>query len=154
MTNQELIHTFYNAFARFNAAEMINCYHQDIRFEDPVFGVLEGDDARNMWLMLVRPGIVVTHANVVVDGDTGRADWTATYAFGTSGKKVINNVSATFVFKDGKIIGHTDHFSMRKWARQALGFKGWLLGGSSFLQHKIREQALAKLAAFAGKQNN
>lgn len=154
MTNQELIDAFYSAFSRFNAAEMIDCYHPDIRFEDPVFGVLEGDDARNMWRMLVRPGIIVTHNNVVAEGNTGSADWMATYAFGTTGKKVVNNVSAVFEFKDGKIFRHTDHFSMRKWARQALGFKGFLLGGTSFLTNKIRQQALEKLTNFTSQLHN
>jgi ketosteroid isomerase-like protein len=148
VTNRELIDAFYTAFAHFKAEEMVNCYHNDIRFEDPVFGVLQGDQARNMWRMLVRPGIVVTHDQVAVSGDTGSANWTATYAFGTTGKKVVNNVSAHFVFKDGKIIQHTDHFNMRTWARQALGFKGFLLGGTSFLRNKIRQQALTRLDNF------
>lgn len=152
MDHKEIIDRFYNSFAAFDAEGMISCYHDDIRFEDPAFGPLNGTDAKNMWRMLVRPGIVVTHSHVTADERTGSADWTAVYAFGNTGKKVVNNVHASFEFRDGKIIRHTDKFSMRKWARQALGFKGFLLGGTSFLQQQVRKQALAKLAAFTAEK--
>jgi|SRR5215217_8270474 len=152
MDHTEIIDRFYSSFAAFDAEGMIGCYHDDIRFEDPAFGPLHGEDAKNMWRMLVRPGIVVTYRNVKADEHTGSADWKAVYTFGSTGKKVVNNISASFEFKDGKIIKHTDKFSMRKWARQALGFKGFLLGGTSFLQQQVRKQALAKLAAFTAEK--
>lgn len=152
MDHKEIINRFYNSFAASDAEGMIDCYHDEIRFEDPAFGPLNGEDAKNMWRMLVRPGIIVTHSNVIADEHTGSADWTAVYTFGNTGKKVINNISASFEFRDGKIIRHTDKFSMRKWARQALGFKGFLLGGTTFLQQQVRKQALAKLTAFTAEK--
>ena len=31
---------------------MVVCYHDEIEFEDPAFGILKGEKARNMWRML------------------------------------------------------------------------------------------------------
>ena len=38
------------------------------------------------------------------------------------------------------IVEQTDTFDLWRWSRQALGLKGWLLGGTSFVQNKIREE--------------
>ncbi|WP_439151155.1 hypothetical protein [Winogradskyella sp.] len=47
-----LIETFYIAFQKLDAKTMNYCYHNNIVFEDPAFGVLKGNRAKAMWLML------------------------------------------------------------------------------------------------------
>ena len=49
---RQLIKDFYQAFAALDAETMASCYHKDILFEDPAFGVLKGEKAKNMWRML------------------------------------------------------------------------------------------------------
>ena len=49
---ENLVTKFYNAFANLDAEAMVNCYHESIVFEDPAFGVLNGEHAKNMWRML------------------------------------------------------------------------------------------------------
>ncbi len=61
---------------------------------------------------------------------------------------MLNRIDATFAFRDGLIVRHQDHFDFARWARQALGLPGLLLGWSSFLQNKVRAQAAAGLASF------
>ena len=105
-----------------------------------------------MWRMLCKRGKDMT---VVFDGieatDTaGKAHWVATYTFSGTGNQVINDIQASFVFKDGKIVQHKDVFDLYKWARQALGLKGLLLGWTPFAQGAIRKTAAAGLAAFKG----
>ena len=51
-------------------------------------------------------------------------------------------------FQNGKILQHTDHFDLSKWARQALGFKGLLLGKTKFLKLKIQQQSSAALSKY------
>ena len=51
-------------------------------------------------------------------------------------------------FRDGKIAEHRDHFDLWRWAGQALGIKGLLLGWTPFVQNAIRQQAAKGLAAF------
>ena len=47
-----LITKFYMAFKNLNAETMAGCYHPDVVFEDPDFGKLKGENAKNMWHML------------------------------------------------------------------------------------------------------
>ena len=54
MIHAQLIQKFYSAFASKNIEDMIDCYHDDIRFEDPAFGILEGNRAKSMWRMLLK----------------------------------------------------------------------------------------------------
>jgi hypothetical protein len=155
MDNSELITKFYESFAKADAEGMVSCYHDEIQFEDPAFGVLKGDDAKNMWRMLIgrsKGGTKITFSNVIANEKTGSANWEAHYVFGDSGRKVINIISAQFEFKGRKIIKHTDYFSMWKWSRQALGISGLLLGWSSFLQQKIQKQTHGLLKAYTSRK--
>ncbi len=151
MTNQELITKFYQSFAKGDAESMANCYADDIIFSDPAFGELLGDDAKNMWRMLIRSGngnIKISFSNVIADKKTGSANWTAEYPFSKTGRNVINKINARFEFQNGKITKHKDHFDLWKWSGQALGWKGYLLGWSSFMKSKIRKQAIASLKKY------
>ena len=49
---KRVIENFYQAFANLDAEEMARCYHMEVKFEDPAFGLLKGDKAKNMWRML------------------------------------------------------------------------------------------------------
>lgn len=140
MENKQLIINFYEAFKQVNAEGMVACYHNEIEFEDPAFGKLKSNDAKNMWKMLLsrNSNIDVTFSNVQVTENKGTANWKAIYFYGPKKRKVINNIQASFEFKDGKISKHTDVFSMWKWSRQALGFKGLLLGWTPFLKNKVQ----------------
>lgn len=148
MSNTGLIEKFYSSFAHADAEGMISCYTEDITFEDPAFGILKGEDAKNMWRMLVNPGLSLIFSKVWADDNKGSAHWEATYTFSKTGRKVVNKIDAEFEFKDGKISKHTDHFNFWKWSAQALGTSGILLGWTSFLRNKVRLQALERLRNF------
>lgn len=148
-----LIKNFYDSFARGDAEGMVACYHTNIIFSDPAFGRLEGAKACNMWRMLLSGNKVdVTYALVSADEHKGSATWQAIYFFGPDKRKVVNRISASFVFWNGLIIEHADSFDLWKWARQAMGLKGWLLGKTRFFQHKLRRTVLERLRAFEAKQ--
>jgi ketosteroid isomerase-like protein len=156
MENERLIRQFYEAFARGDADAMIACYADEIEFSDPAFGQLKGADAKNMWKMLVERGkgnIRIEFKNVSADGDKGAADWTADYVFSKTGRKVFNEIHAEFEFRNGKISRHTDAFDIWKWSRQALGLSGLLLGWSTFMQNKIRQNARESLREYSEKLN-
>ena len=61
---------------------------------------------------------------------------------------MINEIHSKFAIRDGLIVEHTDTFDFWRWSRQALGLKGWLLGGTSFVQDKIRKEARKGLAEY------
>ncbi|GGU70864.1 ketosteroid isomerase [Pseudomonas laurentiana] len=145
-----LITRFYQAFQRLDAEAMVACYSDDVRFSDPVFGALQGKDAGDMWRMLTTRAkdFSLTFDNVRADEHSGAAHWVATYLFSQTGRVVINEIQARFVFRDGKICEHHDRFDQWQWARQALGVKGLLLGWTPWMQGKVRAQALKGLRAF------
>ncbi len=152
MENAALIQAFYTAFAAGNAEAMVACYHPDIVFSDPAFGELKGKDACNMWRMLIsrsKGNIKISFSDVQATATTGSAKWVAEYNFGQTGRKVINRINADFVFSEGRIIRHNDNFNLHQWAGQALGWKGKLLGGTSFMQKKIRANCRSLLQKFA-----
>ncbi len=155
MENEQIIQTFYESFAQNNVDGMVSCYHDEIEFSDPAFGVLKGADAKNMWRMLIERGkgeIKIAFSNISANEKTGSADWTADYLFSKTGRKVHNEIHAEFEFKDGKILRHTDTFDIWKWSKQALGLPGVLLGWSSFMQNKIRQTATDSLREYSENQ--
>ena len=154
MENERLIRHFYESFANGDADGMIACYADDIEFSDPAFGLLKGADAKNMWKMLLeraKGNIEIEFSNVTADDRKGSADWMADYLFSKTGRNVHNEIHAEFEFKDGKIYRHHDTFDIWKWSKQALGLPGILLGWSSFLQNKIRQNALESLREYSEK---
>lgn len=144
-----MIEKFYASFAARDAEGMVSCYADDIAFEDPAFGPLKGNDAKNMWRVLLKnPDIKVTCSNVKADDKSGSADWVAVYTFSRTGRKVTNRVSAQFVFNNGKIVTHKDRFNIWRWAGQAMGLKGYLLGWTPLMRNGIQKQAVALLIKF------
>jgi ketosteroid isomerase-like protein len=152
--NATLIQQFYSAFQRLDAETMAACYAQDIQFSDPVFTSLEGGEAGDMWRMLASraQNFSLTFEAIEADDQHGQAVWIASYTFTQTNRTVVNHIRAKFVFKDGKIIRHQDHFDLWRWARQALGLKGILFGWTPFVQEAIRTQASRGLAAFRRKK--
>ncbi|KAA1247763.1 nuclear transport factor 2 family protein [Aquimarina sp. RZ0] len=129
---------------------MISCYHDDILFEDPAFGILKGDRAKKMWKMLCKNAkdFKVEFSNIKANDQSGSAHWEAWYIFSQTRRSVHNRIDAQFEFKDGKIIKHTDHFNLHRWASQAIGFKGKLLGGTNFFKKKLQQQTNKLLDKF------
>ncbi|MBP3364772.1 MAG: nuclear transport factor 2 family protein [Pseudomonas sp.] len=149
-----LITRFYQAFQRLDAQAMADCYTADVVFSDPVFGELRSHNAADMWRMLTSRAkdFSLTFDQVQADGQRGSAHWVATYVFGQTGATVVNDIQARFVFRDGKICEHHDHFDLWRWSRQALGTKGLLLGWTPLVQNAIRAQAKKGLKAFQGSR--
>lgn len=151
--NAKVIVDFYRAFQQLDAEAMAHCYTDDVVFSDPAFGELKGDAARDMWRMLAQraEGFSLAFSNVAADDLAGRAQWTATYRFSRTGRIVVNRIEARFAFRDGLIAEHRDSFDLWRWARQALGAKGALLGWTPFVQRAIRTQARTSLDAYRAR---
>lgn len=152
----EVIKQFYTAFSERRIEKMLECYHEGIVFEDPAFGVLRGDQARWMWRMLLSNNsaeLKVDFGDIEADEEKGSAKWVATYLFGPKKRKVVNRVSASFKFEDGKIIEHKDTFDLWRWTRQALGLPGYLLGWSPFMKGKIQKMTNSRLNAFIEQES-
>lgn len=151
-----LIERFYAAFARGDGAAMAACYSPTVHFRDPAFGDLDGPRAGAMWRMLSGSARdfrleLFEHGS---DDSTGSAHWLAHYTFSQTGRPVVNDVHATFRFADGLIADHVDSFDFQRWAAQALGLRGRLLGGTSFLRSSVQRRARARLDQFVASEGS
>ena len=150
-TNLALIERFYAAFDAHDGETMAACYGPDARFSDPVFPDLRGDRPGAMWRMLnsaedsdLRERLVEREAGE----ESGSAFWVANYTFSETGREVENRVAASFRFAGGLIAEHRDEFDFHRWARQALGPAGLLLGWTPLVRGAVRRKAAARLEEF------
>ncbi|HUQ27465.1 MAG TPA: nuclear transport factor 2 family protein [Usitatibacter sp.] len=148
--HETLIRDFYRRFAARDAAGMARCYHPDVAFSDPVFPMLRGDEAGDMWKMLLSRAqdLAITLDEAHGDADGGQARWTARYTFTRTGRPVVNHVRGMFAFRDGLIVRHFDSFPFWRWAAQALGPAGAALGWLPPLKWKVRKDAQRALARY------
>ena len=145
--NAQLITNFYTAFAAHDHRPMVTAYAPNAAFADAVFS-LQGKEIGAMWHMLTESGrdLKVVFAGVEADDATGRAHWEAWYTF--SGRPVHNSLDARFKFANSLISEHRDAMDFRRWAGQALGPMGKLLGWAPFVQRSVQKRARARLDRF------
>jgi hypothetical protein len=151
IANEKTIVKFYSAFANADSSKMSECYHPDISFRDPIFGLLKGNNVSQMWKMLIessKGGLKIAASDIKADEYVGSAQWTASYTFSKTNRKVINVVQARFHFQDGLIIKHTDDFDVWKWSKQSFGIIGFLFGWTGYMQKKIHEKAVLSLKKY------
>ncbi len=149
-TNIQLIQKFYTAFQIKDYKSMQACYADNATFSDPVFRSLNANEVKAMWEMFcVRgEGIEIKFSNIVANETRGTAKWVATYIFSLTRKKVVNHITASFIFENGKIVNHTDSFNFYAWAKQALGLTGLLFGWTSLVKNKVQKTAMKSLDNF------
>ena len=97
MSNGELVQRFYSAFQKLDYATMQDCYDDEVIFQDPAFGVLNGEEAKLMWEMLAKNAknfsLVFSDINAE-DEEYITCKWVATYTFSATGRKVVNRIKA------------------------------------------------------------
>jgi ketosteroid isomerase-like protein len=157
ISNADIISNFYSAFQKLDHEAMNSYYHDDIIFSDPAFGFLRGNEVKAMWEMLCKKAkdFSLVFSNIqLLDEEYATCDWTASYTFSQTGRKVVNKIKAHMRIKEGKIIEHSDAFKLSKWAAQALGWKGILFGWTGFMKRKIQQNARKNLLSFMDNKKN
>jgi len=142
---------FYDAFMVRDHYTMGLLYAENATFSDPVFPLLNVHGARMMWAMLLsRAEDLGIEVNILEDGPSrARVQWVARYTFGATGRRVVNRISTEMAIANGRIVRQVDRFDLWRWARQALGVRGLLLGWTPMVQNAIRKQAAQSLREFA-----
>jgi len=145
-----LVQRLFTSLQHRDAEGMIACYHPRVRFEDPVFGVLDYAQVSAMWRMLCERGhdLSVTFDIVGSDAERPQVIWDARYTFGKTGRKVQNHITSKFEFLEGLISRQRDVFDVWRWSRMALGPMGALAGWTPMVRSKIRKAAASDLRAF------
>jgi hypothetical protein len=108
-----------------------------------------------MWRMLVERGkdLTLSVRDIHADEQGGSAHWDARYTYSATGRKVLNRVEARFQFQDGLIVLHRDAFDLWRWAAQALGPSGLILGWSPFMRRAIQRSAQAALDRYSARHH-
>jgi hypothetical protein len=142
---------FYEAFMVRDFYTMGLLYANHATFRDPVFPRLTAQGARLMWQMLLTEAEdLEISADIHEDtADRARVDWTARYTFTPTKRLVVNKVHTEMVIAAGKIVQQVDDFSFWRWSGQALGWKGWLLGGTPLVRDPVQRKAAKSLKEFA-----
>jgi hypothetical protein len=106
-----------------------------------------------MWAMLVSAGkdLELTFSDVALQGNYASANWQATYTFSATGRKIVNNIKADFELRGGKIYRHQDQFNFYRWAQQAFGPTGYLIGWTPFFQKKVQASARRSLEKYMAR---
>jgi uncharacterized protein len=142
---------FYEAFMVRDHYTMGLLYANHATFRDPVFPRLTAQGTRLMWQMLLSEAEdLAIDVNIIEDTpDRARVDWVARYTFTPTKRPVVNRVHTEMAIAAGKIVQQVDDFSFWRWAGQALGWRGWLLGYTPLVRDKVQRQAAKSLTEFA-----
>lgn len=129
---------------------MVHQYSDAVVFEDPAFGELNAQEAKDMWQMLCgnAKDLEVTFEILESKGNIVKAYWEAVYTFSRTGRQVHNKVNATFTIDNELIIDHRDSFNLWIWSQQALGVAGWLLGWSGSFRKKFQKETRKVLTEY------
>ena len=149
--NVATIERLYAALGRADGEAMVACYAPQATFTDPVFVGLSDGEPADMWRMLTSRAqdMSVELVDRAADDVRGSAHWVARYTFTQTGRPVVNDVRSIFRFDEAAlIVDQQDDFDFWRWARQALGRPGLLLGWTPVLQHQVRDRAMSGLEAF------
>jgi ketosteroid isomerase-like protein len=154
--NAAVIERLYAALDAADGEAMASLYAGDAVFSDPAFGELHGDEPGDMWRMLCSQAkdLDASVSDVEADDSSGSANWVAHYTFSATGRPVENRIHAEYRFRDGEIVEHRDSFSMLRWAPQALGPVGYLLGSNPIGRSIMQRRARGQLAAYREKRGD
>jgi ketosteroid isomerase-like protein len=149
----QVARAFYDAFKQKDFRTMQGLYADNATFSDPAFVGLNAQQVRAMWEMLISRGkdLQLTYQILEEKGNQVKTEWIATYTFSQTGRKVVNKIVADMTIENGLIVKHIDTFSFHKWASQALGTVGVLLGWTGFLRKKVQTKAKQGLDIFMQK---
>lgn len=140
----------YDAMARRDGAAMAALYADDATFDDPVFS-LRGAEIGAMWTGLLRRAKEFSVSYTIAQAGSGKGvvEWTARYLF--AGKNpVVNVILSELTLEGGKITRQKDTFDFPRWAAQALGTPGKLLGRFGWFQRSVARKARRGLGLTAG----
>jgi hypothetical protein len=149
MTSEEtraaLTH-FYDSMARRDGEAMALMYAPTATFEDPVFR-LTGPDIGKMWIGLMRRAREFSIAYTIAQAGRGWGTVELSAGYLYAGRRPVTNVILSELkLEGGRIVQHVDQFDFPRWAAQALGAPGRLLGRFEFFRRAVSRKAARGLS--------
>ena len=143
--HETLLRRLFECIAARDAAGVVDCYHPDVFFTDPLYPRLHGAQAAAFWEMVFAEATdwrFELH-DLAADADGGRAEWTARY--GLRGREIETQGRSLFAFRDGRVCRHYDHFSLWRWAGSVLGPAGLAAGWFGPFRWALRQRLARRL---------
>src|ERR1700720_2376987 len=114
--------------------------------EDPVLR-LTGPDIGKMWIGLMRRAREFSVAYTIAQAGRGwgTVELSARYLYGGR-QPVTNIILSELKLEGGLIVQHVDQFDFPRWAAQALGTPGRLLGRFEFFRRAVSRKAAQGLS--------
>jgi ketosteroid isomerase-like protein len=114
---------FYDAFASRDMKTMSKIYAPNVRFHDPVFGTLRGNNRvftpMKMWDATIgKTPAKISFTVLSSDATSAAVHWQADYEI--FGRPVHNDAISHLTIKNGEIVKQHDEYSWQKWSGQAL----------------------------------
>ena len=150
-SNILLLNTFFKSLKMNEYQQLNGCCSEHVVYFDPIFGLLERNKLIGLWEMLSKnaKGLTIDYGEIVpVDDEYYTCDWSITYYYPPTGRKVQSSIKSYFLLKEGKIEEYSNAYSIHDWSKQAIGFTGWLFGWNRFFQQSIKNKAQKALISF------
>ena len=142
---REVLTRFYDALSRRDGETMASLYSPDASFEDEIYR-LRGEDVGKMWrgLMSRAKTLTVSYTIAKAGAGDGTVEWTARYDY-PGGGPVVTVILSGLELAGGKIVRQRDRFDFPRWAAQALGTKGKLLGRFEWVRRVVSREAAKRV---------
>lgn len=152
MTNIEIIDLFFTAFGNLNDRDLNALYSDTIIYSDPLFGLLQGQQVKDKWEMVCK-NMTEFRLTVIkkeeIDHEYATCEWKAEYISVDSGGPIVFSSKSFMRFAEGKIIEHSEGFSLTKWVAQVYGIKGRFFGWLNFMKRKAQAECQERLEQYS-----
>jgi len=147
--NKNVITGLYNAYKERNPELMASFYTEDASFKDEIFGEVTGQEIPKVWEVVhsTTSNFYLYFHIVNVNKNLATVNSQLSYTFKHTGRKIDISITSIFRFENGKIRHQVDEYSLWKWASQAFGVSGFLLGWNPKFKNKIRQSAQNTIAS-------
>ncbi len=121
-----------------------------IQYFDPLYAAVTGADVfRLREYESSFPGFKLELGEVTDEGEGYyTVPWVKEYTYPVTGRSVKVAGKSYLQLEHGKIVGHSEAFSLHRWAKDAYGIAGWFFGSIFFFQRKMRREAARQLSEF------
>lgn len=156
MTNSQVVERFYNAFSKLDYSEMTALLSQNIIYQDPIFGMLEGEPVFSLWQMKCKRlrEFSFSYTNIEeLDAEYIRCDWKISFFHRPTGDVVTMPGKAYMKIIDGKITEHSDAYKISDWLSVTQGWKGKFFGWMGFMQRKEQNTYRSLLERYIRNKN-
>lgn len=150
MSARGVAEKLYLAFQSRDGDAMAALYDEGATFWDPAFGDLAGAEVGGMWKMLTSRStdLELSFETEEAGDEEAVVRWTARYTFSATGRKVENRVESRLRVRGERIVSQRDEFDFHRWAKQAFGLLGILVGWSGLFQRGFQRKARGALRAY------